>query len=315
MNTIPKEHDDLTRINGIGEVRQKLLQELFGVYTFQDLAKLTVEEIQPALKAKGHAVSDETIKIWLAEARRIALTAGKMPHLPENSGIGDKQETTNREGKWETSAAFIVEFQEYCRVGNKERQRIKIHHVQSGQGKTWSSVNGQSLLAWMMAQSDAEREAGSKHSPESLTVLSEQRKLKDTKPLNIQIVGVNIYQPAEVNTPITFGQAAQLFSGSVRGNEPFALEASFNLDAMPKVNNKMPVQYQVSFGADNLSTGANIYLGTTQQNTLQKDRFSYAVRLDELTLPPGSYRLKVLVTLNTAPKILRFLEIPLLQVV
>ena len=322
MNTASKEYDDLTQISGIGDVRQQRLQESLGVYTFEDLAKLTVAEIQSDLKAGGHSVSEDAIKEWLAEARQRAQSAEQMTHSSASLATEETQPAPAPEGKWETAAAFIVEFQRYRLAGTEEKQRTKIHHMQSGKDETWPNVEGQHILPWMLSRLEAEpqpiltKKAASQGSLKPAPAMPAQHKPEDKKSVKVPITQVKIYQPMETNTPMTFGQADQLFSGNVRGNEPFALEAAFELDdALSLANHKTPVQYHIGFSVDNRATGKNIHLGTTRPKALQRGPGSYTARLDELKLQRGVYRLQVLVTVQTTANTLSFLEIPLLQVI
>jgi len=321
MDTQPKNHDDLTQITGIGEARQLRLQQSLGVQTFQDLAELPAAEIQADLKAGGLSASRNTIKSWQAEARQHISSTKQTTQTLVKPEVHEKRSILAHEGQWETAAAFIVEFQDYCRAGKKETQRTKIHHVQSGKEKVWSSTEGQELMHWMLSQPEGKPQPV----PTAKTINRATPGAATTSPakqdqvgvsVNLPVTQVKAYQPLTTSTPIIVDQTCQLFPRGLRGDEPFALEASFEFeDALQLANHKPPVQFEVGFSVDNRSTGANIHLGTTKPKELEKAQASYAARLDELVLPPGIYRLQVLVTMLTTPRMLSFLEIPLLQVV
>lgn len=67
-----KKYDDLTRIRGIEAAKQQWLRESFKVYTFRDLARLSVDKIESRLKAEWHSISRKEIQEWIAQARELA---------------------------------------------------------------------------------------------------------------------------------------------------------------------------------------------------------------------------------------------------
>ncbi|MEW6495745.1 MAG: hypothetical protein AB1589_24980 [Cyanobacteriota bacterium] len=69
-----KKYDDLTKIRGIEAAKQQWLRESLKVYTFRDLARLSVDKIESRIKAEWHSISRKEIKGWIAQARELATT-------------------------------------------------------------------------------------------------------------------------------------------------------------------------------------------------------------------------------------------------
>lgn len=86
-----KKSDDLTRIKGIGLVKQKWLRELFNIHTFQDLAKLSVDEVESRLKSQGHTVSKNEIQGWIAQSQSLATADLSSQQLIESSDREEEQ--------------------------------------------------------------------------------------------------------------------------------------------------------------------------------------------------------------------------------
>ena len=80
-------YDDLTRIDHIKEARQRWLRQQFNVHTYQDLANLSVDEIEANLRADKQIVAHNVVKNWIEQARMLASNAptsiGENIHLSE----------------------------------------------------------------------------------------------------------------------------------------------------------------------------------------------------------------------------------------
>ncbi|HEY9834281.1 MAG TPA: hypothetical protein V6D26_27260 [Stenomitos sp.] len=90
-NRNSKKSDDLTRIKGIGITKQKWLRELLNIHTFQDLAKLSVDEVESRLKKQGHTVSKSEIQGWIAQSQALATADLSSQQLVESSDREEEQ--------------------------------------------------------------------------------------------------------------------------------------------------------------------------------------------------------------------------------
>jgi hypothetical protein len=80
-----KKSDDLTRIKGIGLVKQKWLRELFNIHTFQDLTKLSVDEVESRLKTQGYTASKSEIEGWIAQSQALDTAELSLQQLVDSS--------------------------------------------------------------------------------------------------------------------------------------------------------------------------------------------------------------------------------------
>ena len=136
MNQDKNTFDDLTQIKGIGEVRQKILQETFNIKQYQELAQLTVEEIYTSLKNKGESISTQQVAEWIEEAGRFSRKRTSNHEITPETFV----KATKKDKEWSPFATFIVDFQKHQPKSGKERYRTTIHHMQTDSGANWSGV-------------------------------------------------------------------------------------------------------------------------------------------------------------------------------
>lgn len=119
MNTSNRKSDDLTKINGIGPVRQEWLRESLDVYTFRDLAVLSVDEIESRLKTEGKIISRSEIEAWIDQAQELALTAASSVRAQ-----GKPKTQREKESKMETEGGHMEEQAQQAAASRELRQRF-----------------------------------------------------------------------------------------------------------------------------------------------------------------------------------------------
>ena len=80
-----KQCDDLTKIKGIGLVKQQWLRESLNIYTFRDLASLSVDAIESVLKVEWQTLSRQEIKTWIFQAQELAADEPSLKQFVELS--------------------------------------------------------------------------------------------------------------------------------------------------------------------------------------------------------------------------------------
>jgi predicted flap endonuclease-1-like 5' DNA nuclease len=170
-------------------------------------------------------------------------------------------------------------------------------------------------LVVMVPESKTEEEAAPTREaalPEASIVIEEPAAAPS---VTVEIAQVRAFQPPDAETPTAVGEASQPFSGFVRSGEPFALEVFFELAGAGADDVvKRQTTYNAQFHVRNLTTRARKHLGGTKPAALVAGKPLTAM-LPQVSLQPGLYRLRVLVTLQDAPPIAGYFEVPLLQVV
>lgn len=345
MKSNDKEYDDLTAIKGIGRTRQEWFRKSFKVRMFHDLASLSVDEIESHLKAAGKIVNHSQIEQWIIEAQRLAAVSQSSQQDMVSADVEavSKVNSQPEEAEWEWLGAFIVDFR-VSRMGDQviERQ-IKVEHRKTDIKGTWLEddndknfiiVDGQQLYPWMVEQLDDKLwQESDEHitqtSPAETTVAKispteafpdetapEEAPITEVATAAVEISQINLFQPPDVETPIDISLAHQPFTGFISGGEPFTLEVAFELPAayVANIANRQTT-YNAQFHMRNLTTGAKISLGNTRSDSPVAGQMSYTARLFGVTLPPGLYRMGVLVMILNRPPQADYLEIPMLQVV
>jgi hypothetical protein len=337
-----KEFDDLTTIKGIGPTRQQWLRKCLGVHTYQDLAALSVAEIETRLRAEGQVAARSVIEGWLMQAQELTApakppvggaaeiqAAGEVnavvkadPALASVVTSSKTEESINgspQEGEWKPFASFVVEFQVRRAANQAEEHRTTVHFmeadktvhfVEADKRETWPGLETARLCQWMFDQ------VVKKEPPQPVVAYSSELKAAITPPPTAKVSQVRAFQPPQTLTPVGLSRAGQSFSGMVRGNEPFALELSFDLTGTMVANlAQKHTTYRAEFHVRNLATRATTPLGGTQPESLNETKLAYTALLPHATLPPGVYCLQALVTFQGAAAGPGYLEIPLLRVV
>lgn len=316
MNTKKKKYDDLTEIKGIGLHRQQWLNKSLGICTFSDLAALTVDEIETRLKTEGSGVGRKTIQVWIDEATALAEVASPERELEAATvESGGRLSLRNGETKWNSLASFRVDFQTRQAADRGEEQRTKVHHIETNRLEKWSGIQTDRLFQWIQNQLNDQLNEMIKEKPVKEPPSAELLSSKTLPPQKLEVTYVRAFQPPKAETPIGFAAAGQPFLGMLKGDQPFNLQAGFELDKLAADEAAgSKGTYKAEFHVRNWSTGTKQHLGNTEPENFVAGKVTYNTILPEVHLDPGHYSLGVLVTIQSRTPSLGYLELPLLQV-
>jgi hypothetical protein len=316
MNAQRKQLDDLTVIKGIGPTRQEWLRKSFDIHTYDDLAALSPDELEAQLKADGRIASRSELEAWLTQAQHLARQTmnPELADQPTTTTLSVTEttlvDTTNH---WQAFASYVVEFQtrtvEDAALAPIEYRTV-VHHMEADIGKTWPGINTTDLCAWMLAQVSAPLEEEPMAAPAS-TILN-----PTPTPLRMAISYVRLMQLPDVAVKILSNEANRHFPGGIQSSMPFMLEVAFALagqGAADMVNH--PPLYSAQFHLRDLNTGVSTHLGDSPPAPLPAGKELYTARLANVTLAPGLYRLRAIVSLHSKPPMIDYIEVPMLQVV
>ena len=370
-----KDHDDLTRIEGIGETKAQWLKSI-GITTIEDLACASAGYLESQLREQGHITGrNEIEQKWIAQAQALvdeissqqateslAVSAeasspqqateplaigaemsfnspakkSEPPQSPETASAPEAEEAEiaavseatvavslvaataapeaeaetfispeTKRVEWSTFAAFAVEFQDR-RIEDRTEQRTIVRHVETDRFQSWPSLEGESLKRWILGQVAQAR-------PSELVT----KQLAAAPPVIVQMGQLHLLQPPRTAMPAFITQAGRILSNSVRSEEPFALEVSFELigDALADIAEKQ-VTYCVQWDAKNLAPPHEIIsLGDTEPTFVLEGQTSYTTLLPEVILHSGIYRLQMLIILRGIAALPTFFDALVLQVV
>ena len=305
-------YDDLTAIKGIGSARQRWLRESLYVCIYQDLADLSIAQIESQLKADGKIASQSAIKAWRIQAQELA---SANPSSQSDLGSTDakvankKTNSLVRENGWKEFASFVVEFQTREVGGLAGEHRTAVHHMERDTGTYWPGIEHKDLCQWMLDQicdkvALEPKEHGLAQAPPV-----------QKPPAKVKITQIRVFQPPQSKKPTMRIKASKPFRGSVKSDKPFTFEVDFEL-AGPAVADIVKKQIECNARSYVYAKGKSIELGITGPHTLEQGKFNFTFTLPKATLQRGKYRLWVLVTTQQATLVIPdYIEVPLFQVV
>jgi hypothetical protein len=294
------ESDDLTVIEGIGAQRERLLRKVLGVRTYEGLAGLLPAEVESRLRAEGQVVSRSAIEAWIVKAGE--LTA--------------RRKSAHED--WRPFAQFVVEFQRQEVVTGEGkppavRYRTQVHAIETDETERWEGVEGEQLSTWMVRRLNVEAE------PEVREYAPVEPEAKPHAALSlppVEMTEIRLFQLPKAERAHGLSVRGQAFSGTVKGDLPFASEVSFALsEEAALAEAERGGRYRIALYADDLATAATTHLGVTMPVSVRPDTVTYTAVLPETRLPAGVYRLRVLAERDDDGVVPEFLGAPLLRVV
>lgn len=296
-NVLEKQFDDLTVINGIGEARQAWLQENLDITTYADLAALSADTVEAALRANRRFAARDLIEEWVETAEDLAAEQERESAVPPSR--------QTRFEVWQPFASFVVEFQERKLAGQPKEQRTKVHYMETDTETIWQGLAHADLSAWIKQQVGE---------PEPIVVPEAEpaiakRPLSPAEPIKITVEQLVAWQPTQSATPQLVYEAERPFSGYLQAECPFTATLNLSLDVVPKAE----TTFAAELHARNLSTGKNVPLRLSVASVKSGMKMITAV-LDEGRLPAGLYRFGLLFKQNQ-PRNIQFVELPRFQVV
>jgi hypothetical protein len=296
MKSSEKAWDDLTKIMGIGESRQRWLRESFDIRTFQDLANLSIAQIEEKMKADGLIVSRKAIEAWLSQARELAETTSEPVKSAAKSPTAGSTPMP-RENGWKPFASFVVEYQSREIASQGIEYRAVAHYMEEDVGKEWPAIEGSQLGQWMIDQIRDQVEL-----PEEELELPQAQPAKASsvgkRTAAVKITQVRILQPSNSAAPEQLIEPGVPFQFSVLQEEPFTFEINFELTG-PAAEDvaREKIGWRIECKAKDLVSGAFSQLCDSGPNSLEEGQYKYKIVLPEISLQQGSYR--VWVILNT----------------
>lgn len=312
--------DDLTRIKGIGLTRQEWLRNVFQVRTYQDLACLSLEQLETQLKAEKQIASRREITAWLDRAQELAATVPNRQCVaavssdhpePAQPLVHDISATD-----WQVYARFVVEFQTYADKVRSAREQLyrtvanqlDLATDRSLDSQSWSGLQSEPLSTWLQEQVHKQSQPAAPVEP--------QLAVKAALAAYVQIKQARLFQPPSVQTPRLLYPILPGSQAVITGSDSFALDIVFELrGAMADDLLAAQSLYRAQFYLINLATNAAVHLDQPCVASLTAAQLSYVVRLHCTALLPGLYRLHVLLSLESRPPVIDYVEVPLLQVI
>lgn len=331
------EQQPLTRIEGIGETKQRWLESI-GIETLQDLANADPANLESQLETAGHPTSRSVISGWIARAQQLLqsvdqqvleigeateseMSEDSLESAPEaeeswpettsessvTSDIAAETAEASHEkaDEWETFASFAVEF-EVRRIANEIHYQTSVRHLETDTFQIWTGIEEERLQAWLREQLAS-----------SIPITASTPAVPPTSDtwLTPIIEDLRIYQPPSTGLPMGLYRPSLMFPSPVKSNLPFILEIQFSVqenDVFSEI--RQEISYQAECYARSLKTGEALSLGKIP-STLFTDRVdTHNIRFPTMNLQSGIFRLQVLLNLQGMNAFPAYFEVPALQV-
>ena len=248
----------------------------------------------PQLQASAEAGTDEEIQA----PESVAVVVSKETQIQDTKSVTDQS--------WSSVASFRLEFQSRKSAGlpssdEQYERQVMVEHMGGGGQKVWTKLDDDEVYAWILDQVKGVD-----------SLFSEDQSI--TSQPTLEMTQVRFLQPSLADIVVDSEHAIP--NSVLRSHDPVALEVSFQL-AKGNVADLMgqALAYQIQGSFHNLMTGMDIPLREGPLGHLVENQRSYTVRLLEVTLSPGSYRLQMATTLQHSPIAPAMFEVPILQVI
>jgi hypothetical protein len=304
--------DDLKTIKGIAETRENWLQKI-GVHTIEGLAASEAIAIHDKLQTAGHAVPLIVIEDWITKAK-IYVSTSAAPAIVKTSPSAKDEKNDTSLTEWKTFAEFFIDYQHRATDDGNWEQRTKVHRMRNG-GKDnfWEGLAGEPVGRWMLEQLDEveSRPLLKKARPSPVPRPSKPQKPPSKLALSIQ--EVELLQQNS-NTPIHLHETGRAFSHPIHSETPFDLRTIFEIEGEVNAHNGSAPHIAIQAYTTNKSTGETILLGESEPQQILSDKTKQTIKLSDIRLSQGTYRLQLMLRVIEQPGTLGFLEVPYLWV-
>lgn len=327
--------DNLEVIRGIGPDAREWLAETFDVRSLTALAELPEEVLISRIKADNKPFM-RWARDWPAEA---AIIVEKMrveeeteypvrtlvEDLPTNKSTNlqnEKNESGIRESmpsivdkQWKQVAYFNITFLELMEEDQITGRKTTINYHEADQNAEWDGFETEQISQWILEQAGNELDQEIQEVPEIHPETKAIKEESDLGLLAITISSLHLYQPADSEISLAVGKKGQPYAGIIQSDQPFAVKVNFELDEPAKATiGKQGIPYTVQFFIQDRSTGDKMHLGDTEPGLLSSKISSYTDTLEEITVLPGTYRLRVVAIAESKDVTPGYLELPILRV-
>jgi len=317
MSLSEKSLDDLTKITGIGEVRERWLKQSFNIRSFQDLSKLTIAQIEKKMKLDGQIISRKAIEAWLDQAAEFA---SRVPEAPQPAEGHSAELTTGvsnampRENGWKPIASFVVEYQTQEAGDQPTEQRTVAHYMEEDRTRNWVGIEGKQLCKWIIDQIPQEFARNQEDEQEPPRAHDARSAVKSTA---VKITQMRILQASNPTSPVQAVDRGVRFQGKVLRNQPFTFEVDFELVGP---NAEEVAERKIGWSAESRTFDPTSHtspqLCESGPKSFEKGRLKYELSLPEICLKQGVYRVWILITPEQSSIALPdFLDIPKLLVI
>ncbi len=278
-------YQDLTRIRGIGEARQKIFRDELDVRSYRDLANLDVDFALTVFRKHSEAISRDMLESWAEIAAELEL---EIPRPPDSAVSGYSVKIPETNNGWQAFATFVVDYQVKPSGDGRQFQTIA-HYMQKDETRIWGDIDTDAYSEWINQQ------------------------LADSE-FGLEPVGAakpHAYS-AKIRE-IRFGNRASDKKIPREQVSPVRILLDLGEQSIP-ASQLSSIRCRTRCLLHHLDSGEYREI-TQEQPLLSAGEEGYETFLGGVTIEPGNYRMWITVVLNSSRSIPHFTELDDLEVV
>ena len=268
VEVIPEEADDFKLIHGIGPGIEKRLHAA-GILTYAQLADMTAEQVLSALgDVIGLTAKRVVDQDWINQAASMAADE----QSEEDAGPVSRQHY----------ASFMVEL---LLDGENYVRRTRAVNIQTKAEETWASWEEDRLLDFIATNAGL--------------------RLSDTEPAEAEIDAGGSGTPQRmlagkpsIEEFITVTNADDSPQRLLVERQPFGISMTLDLSSVSSPEDET-LDYATTIFAKKLGSGERYHIGDANGSITSGDKVN--IRMNDLSLPGGVYRLEAAVNIGIAP--------------
>jgi hypothetical protein len=322
-------HDDFTRITGIGIPRQEWLNTVFNVFSYEDLASLSVDQIAAKFKAEGKPYKRNVIEKWPLEAAQLAVEKTRPSKPKKRSPLSESVEMQefesknnkrfvlkNQNGQWKSFATFVTEFRMIRKKDNKIEKQINISYHDTDIEETFHIDEYEQIGHWMIEQVGDRLFAENHIQPAPVLGTPNHSQPATSLRLTLNFTGFHLFQPIHREIRFIAGEDSRPYVGVIEAGKPFVIEANFCIKPETRLDfGHTGIPYLVQFVGQRWFERRNFHLGESVQGVITSKQMEYSAKSSEIVLASGSYRLQIIVLPESEHVLPCYFELPMLRVI
>jgi hypothetical protein len=195
-----------------------------------------------------------------------------------------------------------------------------------GLNDKWDGLAYKELINWIKDQIN-DKYLNTKNeqvSEKSKPILSQKSTVKSkknlpktsSKPILVSISKLQAYQPPGSHTLVGYGRSGEVFTDTIKGNQPCELVVDLEFPPLQHPNpESSKINCEIQTYITNRETGKVIHPKRIKDLINIDRELKKSTKLPIITLRPGLYRIQTILTVKSSNSRISFLEIPLLEVV
>lgn len=186
--------------------------------------------------------------------------------------------------QWQLRKFALVEIYER-KVNNSWQQKTIAYSGDQDRSQEWEGIARLQIAEWLLNKLSTGDSSDSQADPE-----------RPKPPTRLTILQAQIRQPSQTEVTVETQEENAAFTAPIRGREPFDVDIRFQVEGLAAA--ELPLTYDILYDAKDETTNQKVFPGGEKQLPTQliKLHDSYTATLKGLQLPPGTYKLRLVIS-------------------